>query len=315
MMKVTDFADWSTAFQNKCREQCLENCSCIAYAYETGIGCMSWIDKQIDTKQLSSSGVELYIHLAYSEFDKVGDVKKKLSQSLIYRNNFPFHLDLFTVEVDGKAKSDNLDQVKAQDLPLFNFEKLASATNNFHLSNKLGQGGFGPLYRGKLSYGQEIVVKRLSKTSGQGLLGCSVEGEEKMLIYEFMLNKTLDALLFDPHKGKLLDWRKRFNIIEGIGRGLLYLHRDSRLRIINRDLKAISTFHFGQFNWKRVLISGRRNSRFYGQEQSMSLLGFDNFFDSLVPSSGHLAKLNMVPARETQSGPSGPPWKLVDRCI
>ncbi|XP_030970830.1 G-type lectin S-receptor-like serine/threonine-protein kinase At1g11300 [Quercus lobata] len=121
MMKVTDFVDWSIAFQNKCREQCLENCSCIAYAYETGIGCMSWIDKQIDTKQLSSSGVELYIHLAYSELDKVGDVKKKLSQSLIYRNNFPFHLDLFTVEVDGKAKreeaqpkflSDNLDQVK-----------------------------------------------------------------------------------------------------------------------------------------------------------------------------------------------------------
>ena len=71
MMKVTDFADWSTAFQNKCKEQCLENCSCIAYAYETGIGCMSWIDKQIDTKQLSSSGVELYIHLAYSEFGKL----------------------------------------------------------------------------------------------------------------------------------------------------------------------------------------------------------------------------------------------------
>jgi len=240
--------------------------------------------------------------------------------------------------------SDNLNQV--QELPLFNFEMLVSATNDFHLSNKLGQGGFGPVYKGKLSDGQEIAVKRLSRTSAQGLkefmnevvvisklqhrnlvrlLGCCVEGEERMLLYEYMPNKSLDAFLFDPHKERLLDWKKRFNIIEGIGRGLLYLHRDSRLRIIHRDLKAsnilldkelnpkISDFGmariFGsnedQANTNRVvgtygymspeyamegrfseksdvfsfgvllleIVNGRRNTSFYNDEQSQSLLG------------------------------------------
>ncbi|KAL0012597.1 hypothetical protein SO802_007705 [Lithocarpus litseifolius] len=369
MMKVPDNADWSSPRdQDKCREQCLENCSCIAYAYETGIGCMSWTNKLIDTQQFSSSGVDLYIRVAYSELNKVVDVKKIVTITVIIGTTFIFfctyllwrwmakqkarkkkatEILLFNREEAQSNHSDNLDQVKVQELPLFNFEKLACATDNFHLSNKLGQGGFGPVYWGKLLDGQEIAIKRLSKASGQGfqefmnevvvisklqhrnlvrICGCCVEGEEKMLIYEYMPNKSLDAFLFDPHKEKLLDWRKRFNIIEGIGRGLLYLHRDSRLKIIHRDLKAsnilldkelipkISDFGmariFGnnedQANTNRVvgtygymspeyamegrfseksdvfsfgvllleILSGRRNSSFYHDEQSMSLLGF-----------------------------------------
>nr|XP_023917802.1 G-type lectin S-receptor-like serine/threonine-protein kinase At1g11330 [Quercus suber] len=363
MMKVPDIAVWSSAFENKCRVQCLENCSCIAYAFDTGIGCMSWTNKLIDTQQFSSSGLDLYIRVAYSELGKARDVKKIVTITVITGTIFlsicsyllwmwmakqkSTEILLFNREAQPKFHSENLEQVKGQELPLFNFEELASATKNFHLSNKLGQGGFGPVYWGKLSDGQEIAVKRLSKASGQGsqefmnevvvisklqhrnlvkLLGCCVEGEEKMLIYEYMPNKSLDAFLFDPCKEKLLDWRKRFNIIEGIGRGLLYLHRDSRLRIIHRDLKAsnilldkelnpkISDFGmariFGnnedQANTNRVvgtygymspeyamegrfseksdvfsfgvllleILSGRRNSSFYHDEQSMSLLGF-----------------------------------------
>ncbi|XP_023906660.2 G-type lectin S-receptor-like serine/threonine-protein kinase At1g11330 isoform X1 [Quercus suber] len=155
--------------------------------------------------------------------------------------------------------SKNLNDVKPHELPTYSLEELATATNNFHAVNLLGRGGFGTVYKGKLRDGQEIAVKRLSRSSGQGLeefmnevfvisklqhrnlvrlLGCCIEGEEKMLIYEYLSNKSLDTIVFDPLNQKHLDWKKRFNIIEGIGRGLLYLHRDSRLKIIHRDLKA-----------------------------------------------------------------------------
>ncbi|GKV42309.1 hypothetical protein SLEP1_g49722 [Rubroshorea leprosula] len=156
----------------------------------------------------------------------------------------------------GKTSTSN---VELREVTLFKFVELATSTNNFNTTNLLGQGGFGPVYRGTLQNGQEIAVKRLSRASGQGvdefknevlvisslqhrnlvkLLGCCVEGEEKILVYEYMPNNSLDTYLFDLLKKELLDWRKRFNIIEGISQGLLYLHRHSRLRIIHRDLKA-----------------------------------------------------------------------------
>ncbi|KAF3600212.1 hypothetical protein F2Q69_00036931 [Brassica cretica] len=152
--------------------------------------------------------------------------------------------------------------LKPQDVPGLNFfamNTIETATNNFSLSNKLGQGGFGSVYKGKLQDGKEIAVKRLSSSSGQGkeefmneivlisklqhknlvrILGCCIEGEERLLIYEFMLNKSLDTFLLDSRKRLEIDWPKRFGIIQGIARGLLYLHRDSRLKVIHRDLKV-----------------------------------------------------------------------------
>uniref|UniRef100_A0A0C9RJF6 TSA: Wollemia nobilis Ref_Wollemi_Transcript_14652_2207 transcribed RNA sequence n=1 Tax=Wollemia nobilis TaxID=56998 RepID=A0A0C9RJF6_9CONI len=142
---------------------------------------------------------------------------------------------------------------------IFRLETLIEATANFHEDNKLGEGGFGPVYKGTTSDGKEIAVKKLSLRSVQGttefmnevrivakiqhrnlvkLLGCCAQGPERLLVYEYLPNKSLDTFLFDPERRKVLDWEKRYNIVVGIARGLLYLHEDSQVRIIHRDIKA-----------------------------------------------------------------------------
>ncbi|KAA3486214.1 L-type lectin-domain containing receptor kinase I.8-like [Gossypium australe] len=144
-------------------------------------------------------------------------------------------------------------------LQVFSFSSIKAATNNFSNDNKLGEGGYGPVYKGKLPNGLEIAVKRLSKSSNQGfeefknevtltarlqhvnlvrVLGICTEKEEKLLVYEFMPNKSLDFYLYDPFKRHLLDWRRRVSIIEGITQGLLYLQEYSNYTIIHRDIKA-----------------------------------------------------------------------------
>ncbi|KAJ9566113.1 hypothetical protein OSB04_002079 [Centaurea solstitialis] len=152
-----------------------------------------------------------------------------------------------------------LDDITTAESLQYSFDVIRAATNDFSENNKLGKGGFGLVYKGKLRNGQEIAVKRLSKDSGQGelefknevlllaklqhrnlvrLLGFSIEGSERLLVYEFVRNASLNQFIFDPVKRATLDWETRYKIIRGVARGLLYLHEDSRLKIIHRDMKA-----------------------------------------------------------------------------
>nr|VDD31020.1 unnamed protein product [Brassica oleracea] len=166
------------------------------------------------------------------------------------------------------------------------FKTIEAATNKFSRSNKVGQGGFGEVYKGKLPNGAEVAVKRLSRNSGQGtqefrnevvvlaklqhrnlvrLLGFCVEGDEQILVYEFVPNKSLDYFLFDPIKRRQLDWTRRYNVIRGVARGILYLHQDSRLTIIHRDLKASNILLDNDMNPK---IADFGMARIFGMEQT-----------------------------------------------
>nr|XP_043624748.1 probable LRR receptor-like serine/threonine-protein kinase At1g53430 [Erigeron canadensis] len=142
----------------------------------------------------------------------------------------------------------------------YSLRQIKTATHNFDPANKIGEGGFGPVYKGVLSDGSEIAVKQLSSKSKQGnrefvteigmisalqhpnlvkLYGCCIEGNQLLLIYEYLVNNSLARALFGKVDQRLnLDWAKRQKICIQVARGLAYLHEESRLKIVHRDIKA-----------------------------------------------------------------------------
>ncbi|XP_050369502.1 G-type lectin S-receptor-like serine/threonine-protein kinase At1g11410 isoform X2 [Argentina anserina] len=305
-----------------CEEECLRNCSCLAYAVADvrngGTGCMTWYGDLMDTKQFTEGGEALYVRadaiVSAQNTQKSGGESsannKKLATILgvsisvtsflivavlcwVRRRNKgrrgqPKLLqDIFSgsrSREDLPNEKDVDDQGKA-DLPVFDLSTIVEATGEFCSANMLGHGGFGIVYKGNLPDGQEIAVKRLSRNSGQGveefknevkliaklqhrnlvrLFGCCIDKEERMLIYEYMPNRSLDWIIFDKNGRSLLDWRKRFQIIIGIARGVLYLHQDSRLKIIHRDLKASNVLLDSSMNPK---ISDFGMARMFGDDQ------------------------------------------------
>lgn len=195
------------------------------------------------------------------------------------RNFMQGHSRIFSQDQTDIEKTGNTD------LPMMPLSTILKSTNNFSDEYKLGKGGFGTVYKGVLADEKEIAVKRLSKTSSQGveelkneiiliaklqhrnlvrLLACCIEQNEKLLIYEYLPNSSLDFHLFDMVKGAQLAWRQRLNIINGIAKGLLYLHEDSRLRVIHRDLKASNILLDQEMNPK---ISDFGLARTFGGDQ------------------------------------------------
>ncbi|KAK1415622.1 hypothetical protein QVD17_31405 [Tagetes erecta] len=271
-----------------CEVACKNNCSCTAYANPNithgGVGCLLWFGDLIDVRVFSQNGQDLYVRLAASElsdlYSSSGRKKKRLimevTLSIAAALTLLGILLAFNIRRKWKKRSytdregrpektlakdykSSSSQIGSAEVQLFSLSEISRATNGFSVDNKLGEGGFGQVYKGVLEEGQVIAVKRLSKSSGQGLvefeneviciarlqhrnlvklLGYCIQGDEKMLIYEYMPNKSLDSFLYDESRKSLLDWSQRFHIIHGIARGLLYLHHDSRLKVIHRDLKA-----------------------------------------------------------------------------
>ncbi|CAI9284700.1 unnamed protein product [Lactuca saligna] len=156
-----------------------------------------------------------------------------LSLAILYgwRKNKRYHMKIPDDVMQTIDEEYNMESREGDtELSSFSLTKISKSTNAFANDKKLGEGGFGQVFKGVLDDGREIAVKRLSRTSGQG--------DENMLVYEYMPNRSLDLFIFDKIKSSILDWSDRFRIIHGIARGLLYLHQDSRFKIVHRDLKA-----------------------------------------------------------------------------
>ncbi|GMI91496.1 hypothetical protein like AT1G11410 [Hibiscus trionum] len=302
-------ADMSLGLK-QCRHKCLKNCSCTAYANafaerNGGSGCLTWYGDLMDIKTYRDAGQDLYVRLDavdLANYRKNGKVSKKQMVAILVVSvavmlpmvTFAYWLArrIRRGRTRGSSHSFTTSSMRFEaslngtsaELPSFNLGTMAASTNNFSSDNRLGQGGFGTVYKGALN-GKEIAVKRLSKSSGQGIeefkneviliaklqhrnlvkiLGCCVEQEEKMLVYEYMPNKSLDCFIFDKSKRSLLDWGKRFEIVSGIARGIVYLHHDSRLRIIHRDLKASNILLDAEMNPK---ISDFGMARIFGGDQ------------------------------------------------
>nr|POE55594.1 g-type lectin s-receptor-like serine/threonine-protein kinase rks1 [Quercus suber] len=205
-------------------------------------------------------------------------------------------------DLDGTRRNSNL--------PLFDLRTIIAATDNFSIANKLSQGGFGPVYKGLLQNGMEIAVKRLSKCSGQGIeqfkmesaliaklqhrnlvriLGCCIHKEEKMLIYEYLPNKSLDFFIFDETKRSCLDWKKRFEIICGIDFGMAKIVGGDQMEANTNCI--VGTYGYmspeyamqGLFSIKSdvysfgvlllEIITGKRNGTYHHDGPSSNLIG------------------------------------------
>ncbi|CAL2254331.1 unnamed protein product [Prunus armeniaca] len=131
----------------ECRAKCLSNCSCSAHTNldvrRGGSGCAIWFDDLVDIKQMPGGDQDIYIKISASELGKMKNIREK---------NFDFECGNEDME-----------------LKTFNLATVSRATDNFSNNNKLGKGGFGPVYKGILIEGRDIAAKRLSKCSGQGI--------------------------------------------------------------------------------------------------------------------------------------------------
>nr|XP_043618401.1 G-type lectin S-receptor-like serine/threonine-protein kinase At4g27290 isoform X1 [Erigeron canadensis] len=263
--------------ENQCRKSCNCMAYTTLNMYGNGSICVAWFDDLIDLRVIHGGGNDLYIRMSHVELDSMMPKKRKkvmmvmaivllsttscaLLMAIIYRYVYLIKISKTKATVqEHNPLTEFGSQEEDTDCHFFELDEIAIATHNFSSSNEIGEGGFGRVYKGELARGEEVAVKRLAESSWQGiqefknevtliaklqhrnlvkLLGYCIHGNERLLVYEYLPNHSLDHIIFDQVKKRLLLWDDRFKIIKGVAKGILYLHDDSRLRVIHRDLKA-----------------------------------------------------------------------------
>ncbi|KAL5581867.1 hypothetical protein UlMin_014309 [Ulmus minor] len=239
----------------ECESYCLNNCSCTGYAYDGG--CSIWIKDILDLQQLTagdSSGKTFYVRLAASEFHSSKKSKGLIIGVVVGSTvGLAVFLSLIVFLIVRRKKTVRT-RVEGS-LVAFAYRDLQTATKNF--TEKLGGGGFGSVFKGTLPDATVIAVKKLENV-GQGekqfrtevstigtiqhvnlvrLRGFCSEGANRMLVYDYMQNGSLDSLLFHEKESNVLDWKTRYQIALGTARGLVYLHEKCRDCIIHCDIK------------------------------------------------------------------------------
>nr|POE97011.1 g-type lectin s-receptor-like serine/threonine-protein kinase rks1 [Quercus suber] len=274
----------------ECEQKCLKNCSCMAYASANesvgGIGCLTWQGDLVDTRTYPNEGQDLYIRvdaIVLAQYDKKNGLTQKsrmlailgvsvavmflLIVSVVYclimkkkkekrHSTYSYSVDSTLRNFEDSPSRRDLDGTrKNSNLPLFDLRTIIAATDNFSIANKLGQGGFGPVYKGLLQNGMEIAVKRLSKCSGQG-------------IEQFKMESALIAKLQHRNLVRILgdQIEANTNCIVGTYGYMSPEYAMQGLFSIKSDV-----YSFGVLLLE--IISGKRNSTYHHDGPSSNLIG------------------------------------------
>lgn len=257
-MKVPENAqNISAGSDEECRSTCLNNCSCTAYAY--GSSCSIWNGELLNMQQLPQNdgrGESIYVRVAASDIPKSKSKKGiPIGVSVGSAAAVLILLGILFVVFRRRRRHIGSGKIVEGSLVAFDYKDLQHATKNF--SEKLGGGGFGSVFKGKLSDSSVIAVKRLDSIS-QGekqfrsevstigtiqhvnlvrLRGFCSEGNKKLLVYDYMENGSLDSHIFTEKQSDVMDWKTRYQVALGTARGLTYLHEKCRDCIIHCDIK------------------------------------------------------------------------------
>ncbi|TQD79747.1 hypothetical protein C1H46_034720 [Malus baccata] len=271
-LKVPDFHEYITSLDaEECRTHCLKNCSCLAYAYVNNIGCLVWSKDLIDMQEFAYGGEDLFVRLDRSELGnaRLTDTFKNTRDTL----------------------QEYIRKHDPSELFIYNFDSILIATNNFSITNKLGEGGFGPVYKGKLEEGKEIAVKRPSSSSGQGMeefknemllisklqhknlvriMGCCVKDDEKLLIYEFMPNRSLDTLIFNFGLSRIVEATQSLSNTHKVVGTLGYMSPEYAMGGVFSEKSDVYSFGILLLE----IISGSKITSFYYSEEQLGFLAY-----------------------------------------